>query len=191
MFPMVKRRSHPAGVLAMLDRNRDPTAASVDNAASQGQSRYRVYTNAKNIYHNWGSALAITYNIYRQIYINGNVNFNNMKSSSPTDFFVTGFNTPQWSIPFHLVTRKCEKILGFNITWRWQDAFYWESPLVNGNIAAFNTIDAQVNYRLVKQHTTVKLGGTDLLNHRYLQYAGGPTLGAIYYLALTIDGLLQ
>ena len=34
-----------AGVLAMLDRNRDPTTASGGNAASLGQSRYRVYTN--------------------------------------------------------------------------------------------------------------------------------------------------
>jgi len=29
------------------------------------------------------------------------------------------------------------------------------------------------------------------LNHRYIQYAGGPTLGAIYYVAVTVDGLLQ
>jgi iron complex outermembrane recepter protein len=37
----------------------------------------------------------------------------------------------------------------------------------------------------------VKLGGANLLNHRYIQYAVGPTLGVIYYVAVTIDGLLQ
>jgi iron complex outermembrane recepter protein len=58
-------------------------------------------------------------------------------------------------------------------------------------VSAFNTFDAQINYRFQKQHTTVKLGGADLLNHRYIQYAGGPTLGAIYYVAVTVDGLLQ
>jgi outer membrane receptor protein involved in Fe transport len=83
------------------------------------------------------------------------------------------------------------KNTGFNITWRWQDSFLWQSPLVNGTLPAFSTLDAQVNYRFQKQHTTIKLGGTDLLNHRYLQYAGGPTLSAIYYVAITIDGLLQ
>jgi iron complex outermembrane recepter protein len=180
-----------AGVIAMLDRNRDPTAASGGNSASLGQSRYRVYTNAIATYYNWGSALAITYNFYKKYTINGNINFNNMKASNPNDIFVTGFNTPQWNTVLSFGNPQVVKNTGFNITWRWQDAFLWQSPLVNGTIPAFNTLDAQVNYRFQKQHTTIKLGGTDLLNHRYLQYAGGPTLGAIYYMAITVDGLLQ
>lgn len=180
-----------AGVLAMLDRNRDPTAASGGNAASLGQSRYRVYTNAISTYYNWGSALAITYNFYKAYTINGNLNFNNMKASNPNDVFVTGFNTPQWNTALSFGNPKAVKNTGFNVTWRWQDSFLWQSPLVNGNVAAFNTIDAQVNYRFQKEHTIVKLGGANLLNHRYIQYAGGPTLGAIYYVAVTIDGLLQ
>jgi hypothetical protein len=180
-----------AGVLAMLDRNRDPTVASGGNAASQGQSRYRVYTNAISTYYNWGSALAITYNFYKGYAINGNVNFNNMKASNPNDIFVTGFNTPQWNTAVSFGNPRLGKNTGFNITWRWQDSFLWQSPLVNGEVSAFNTIDAQVNYRFQKEHMVVKLGGANLLNHRYIQYAGGPTLGAIYYVAVTIDGLLQ
>jgi iron complex outermembrane recepter protein len=179
------------GVLAMLDRNRDPSAGVGGNAPSLGQSRYRVYTNARNTYYNWGSSLAITYNFYGKYTLNGNINFNNMNSSSPTDLFVTGFNTPQWSSSLSFGNPQVRKNMGFNITWRWQDAFYWESPLVNGSIPAFNVLDAQVNYSFPKQHTIIKLGGTDLLNHRYLQYAGGPTLGAIYYIAITVDGLLK
>jgi iron complex outermembrane receptor protein len=180
-----------AGVLAMLDRNRDPTVASGGNAASQGQSRYRVYTNAISTYYNWGSALAITYNFYKGYAFNGNVNFNNMKASNPNDIFVTGFNTPQWNTALSFGNPRLAKNMGFNITWRWQDSFLWQSPLVNGEVSAFNTIDAQVNYRFQKEHMVVKLGGANLLNHRYIQYAGGPTLGAIYYVAVTIDGLLQ
>lgn len=180
-----------AGALAMLDRNRDPTTASGGNAASLGQSRYRVYTNAISTYYNWGSALAVTYNFYRAYTLNGNINFNNMKASNPNDIFVTGFNTPQWNTALSFGNPRFAKNAGFNITWRWQDSFLWQSPLVNGNVAAFNTIDAQVNYRFQKEHMMVKLGGANLLNHRYIQYAGGPTLGAIYYVAVTIDGLLQ
>ena len=180
-----------AGVIAMLDRNRDPVAASGVNSASQGQSRYRVYTNAVNIYYNWGAALATTFNFYKTFTMNGNINFNNMKASNPNDIFVTGFNTPKWNAAFSVGNPRLGKNTGFNITWRWQDAFLWQSPLVTGTIPAFNTLDAQINYRFVKQHTTVKLGGADLLNHRYLQYAGGPTLGAIYYVAVTIDNFLN
>jgi outer membrane cobalamin receptor len=180
-----------AGVIAMLDRNRDPTVASGGNSAGLGQSRYRVYTNSLATYYNWGSALAITYNFYKHYTLNGNINFNNMKSSTANDVFVTGFNTPQWNTTLSFGNPQVVKNTGFNITWRWQDSFLWQSPLVNGTLPAFSTLDAQVNYRFQKQHTTIKLGGTDLLNHRYLQYAGGPTLSAIYYVAITIDGLLQ
>jgi iron complex outermembrane recepter protein len=180
-----------AGVIAMLDRNRDPTKASGGNSASLGQSRYRVYTNSVAMYYNWGSALAITYNFYKRYTLNGNINFNNMKSSTANDVFVTGFNTPQWNTTLSFGNPQVVKNTGFNITWRWQDSFLWQSPLVNGTLPAFSTLDAQVNYRFQKQHTTIKLGSTDLLNHRYLQYAGGPTLSAIYYVAITIDGLLQ
>lgn len=179
-----------AATLAMLDRNRDPTNASNGNAASQGQSRYRVYTNATSTYYNWGSALAITYNFYKKFTVNGTLNFNNMKASNPNDVFVTGFNTPQWNSSVSFGNPSVAKNLGFNVTWRWQNSFLWQSPLVSGNVSAFNTVDAQVNYHFLKQHTTIKLGGADLLNHRYIQFAGGPTLGAIYYVAVTIDNIL-
>ena len=121
-----------AAVLAMLDRNRDATTATSTTAASKGQDRYRVYTNAKNTYHNYGSALGVTYNFYKKFTISGNVNFNKMKANKSDDIFVTGFNTPQWSTNLSFGNREVAKNIGFNITWRWQDAFLWESPLVTG-----------------------------------------------------------
>ena len=83
------------------------------------------------------------------------------------------------------------KNIGFNITWRWQDAFLWESPLVTGGISAYNTIDAQVTFRVPKLYSQIKMGGANIFNHRYLQYAGGPTIGGLYYVAITVDGLLK
>ncbi|HZE84872.1 MAG TPA: TonB-dependent receptor, partial [Puia sp.] len=180
-----------AAVLAMLDRNRDAKAATSTTAASQGQDRYRVYTNAKNTYHNFGSALSVNYNFYKKFVAGTAVNFNEMKSNSSDDIFVTGFNTPKWSANFSFGNREIVKNIGFNVVWRWQDSFLWESPLVTGSIAAFSTVDAQVSFHLPKQKTTVKLGGANVFNHRYIQYAGGPTLGGLYYAAITVDGLLK
>jgi hypothetical protein len=178
-------------VLAMLDRNRDATTATATTAASKGQDRYRVYTNAKNAYFNYGSALGITYNFYKKYTVGGNVNFNKMKTNKTDDIFITGFNTPAWSTNLSFGNREVIKNIGFNITWRWQNAFLWESPLVTGRIAAYNTVDAQISLRFPKLNSQLKIGGSDLLNHRYLQYAGGPTIGAIYYAAITVDGLLK
>ena len=179
-----------AAVLAMLDRNRDATTATTTTAASNGQDRYRVYTNAKNTYHNFGSAMGITYNFYKKYTIGGNISFNQMKSNSSNDIFVTGFNTPRWTTNLSFGNREIAKNIGFNIVWKWQDAFLWESPLVTGNISAYSTIDAQVTYRVPTAKASIKLGGADIFNHRYLQYAGGPTIGALYYVAITFDGLL-
>src|SRR5207237_622232 len=100
-----------------------------------------------------------------------------------------GFNTPNWSSNLSFGNREVVKNVGFNVGWKWQDAFLWESPLVTGGISSYSTIDAQVTYRVPKAKTTFKLGGADIFNHRYLQYAGGPRLGALYYLAITVDGL--
>ncbi|MEO8403513.1 MAG: TonB-dependent receptor [Chitinophagaceae bacterium] len=189
--PKAETVGSDGAVIAMLDRNRDATAASGGNAASNGQDRYRVYTNAKNSYHNFGSALGLTYVFYKKFTISGNVSLNKMKATKSSDIFVTGFNTPEWSTNLSFGNREVIKNVGFNIVWRWQDSFLWESPLVTGGISAYNTIDAQVSFKFPKLNSTLKVGGADIFNHRYLQYAGGPTLGALYYAAITVDGLLK
>ncbi|HTL08764.1 MAG TPA: TonB-dependent receptor, partial [Chitinophagaceae bacterium] len=130
-----------AAVLAMLDRNRDPAAATATTAASKGQDRYRVYTNAKNSYRNFGSAVGITYNFYKKYTIGGNASFNKMKANNADDIFVTGFNTPTWNTNVSFGNREIVKNVGFNVVWKWQDSFLWESPLVTGNISAYNTVD--------------------------------------------------
>jgi iron complex outermembrane receptor protein len=179
-----------AAVIAMLDRNRDATTASGGNAASQGQDRYRVYTNAKNTYRNYGSSLGLTYNFHKKYIISGNVSYNEMKSIKTVDLFVNAFNTPRWVTNVSFGNHEVVKNVGFNVVWRWQDAFLWESPLVTGHISAYSTIDAQTTYRVPSISTTFKLGGSNIFNHRYLQYAGGPTIGGLYYVSITVDGLL-
>lgn len=180
-----------AAVIAMIDRNRDATAASGGNAASKGQQRYRVYTNAKNKYTTYGSSLGITYNFYKTFTVSGNINYNKIKGNTTPDLFVTGFNTPAWTTNISIGNRAITKNIGFNVVWKWQDSFLWESPLVTGTLAPINNIDAQVTFKMPAVKSTIKFGGTTILNNRHIQYAGGPTIGALYYAAITIDGLLN
>jgi iron complex outermembrane recepter protein len=155
------------------------------------QIRYRVYTNAKNTYKNFGSSLGLTYNFHKSYTLSGNVNYNDITENKQKDVFVTGFNTPNWATNVSFGNREIVKNLGFNIAWRWQEQFLWESPLVNGTVPAFNTFDAQATYRIPQSKASIKVGGTNLFNKKYVQYAGGPTLGGLYYAALTFDGLLN
>jgi len=180
-----------AAVLAMLDINRDPTTSTPTNAASQGQSRYRVYTNSKNSYNNVGSSAGISYNFYRKYTVSANGSFNKLLSSEKGDVFLTGFNTPKWSSNLSFGNREVVKNVGFNVVYKWQAAYLWESPLVTGNVPAIGTFDAQVTLRIPAYYATFKFGGTDIFNKRYYQYAGGPTIGGMYYVSITLDGLLS
>lgn len=180
-----------AAVLAMLDANRDPTTATANNAASAGQSRYRVYTNAKNIYNNYGSSVGLSYNFYKKFTVSGNASFNKMDAQSSSDIFVTGFNTPQWSTNLSFGNREIVKNLGFNVVYKWQQSFLWESPLVTGNVPEIHTFDAQVTLKVPAYKASFKVGANDIFNKRYIQYAGGPTLGGLYYASVTLEGLLS
>src|SRR5258708_5545526 len=59
------------------------------------QRRYRVYTNAKNKYNNFGSSLGITYNIYKKYTVGGNLNYNFFFQTKDgiRDDLVTGVQT--------------------------------------------------------------------------------------------------
>ncbi len=184
-----------AAVLAMIDRNRDAqpakeaTPTSEATAASNGQDRYRVYTNAKNKYTTYGSSLGLTYNFYKTFTISGNLNYNKIKGNSTPDLFITGFNTPDWTTNVSIGNRAITKNIGFNVVWKWQDSFLWESPLVTGKIEAINNVDAQVTLRLPSAKSSIKFGGTNVFNNRHIEYAGGPTIGALYYVAWTVENL--
>lgn len=162
-----------AAVLDMLQRNK--------------QDRYRVFTNAKNTANSYGSALGLTWAFWEKFTLSGNINYNDIDASKNKDLFITAFNTPRWSTNLSFANREVFRNTGFNIVWRRQDAFQWESPLANGTVPAYHTIDAQVNFRIPTWKTTIKIGGTNLFNNRYIQYAAGPTIGGLYYVTLTFD----
>src|SRR5215211_8907497 len=50
-------------------------AAVLDMLTRSKQSRYRVYTNAKNKYSSYGSSLGVTYIFYKKYTVSGNANY--------------------------------------------------------------------------------------------------------------------
>jgi outer membrane receptor protein involved in Fe transport len=114
-----------------------------------------------------------------------------MRATGADDIFVTGFNTPRWTTNLSFGNREIAKNTGFNIVWRWQESFLWESPLVTGTVRSYQVFDAQVTFLFPKASSRLKIGGANIFNKRYIQYAGGPTIGALYYAAVTFDGSLK
>jgi hypothetical protein len=166
-------------------------AAVLDMLTRGRQDRYRVFTNAKNNYSSYGSSLGVTYNFYKKFTFYGNLNFNTLSRNPNPDIFLTSFNTPKWITNISVSNREIIKNVGFNIVYRWQDRLFWESTLANGEVPSYSTIDAQVNVRFPKLKSTVKVGGSNIFNRRYIQFAAGPSIGALYYATVTVDGLLR
>ena len=165
--------------------------AVLDMLTRSKQDRYRVYANAKNIYKSYGSSLGVTYKFYKKYLASGNINYNELSKNPTPDIFLTGFNTPRFVTNLSFGNPEIAKNIGFNVVWRWQDEVFWESTLATGKVPAFSTIDAQVSFRFPKLGSTIKLGGTNIFNHRYIQFVAGPTIGGLYYAAITVDGLLK
>ena len=163
----------------------DSTAFYVFNSTQN--KRYRMWTNSTSQVSNQGASLGVTWSFYKQFQVSGNVSYASLITVSNSDALIPAFNTPKWITNFSIGNREFAKNAGFNVTWRWQDAFFWQSPLADGNIAAYSVVDAQINYRIPKALTTLKLGASNLFNKRYYQYEGGPVIGGFYYLTIVFD----
>ncbi|MDW3191575.1 MAG: TonB-dependent receptor [Cytophagales bacterium] len=139
-----------------------------------------------------GAALGVSVALGGNYTLGGNYAWNELIDvEALPEGFQAGFNTPEHKLNFTLANRKVSDRLGFNITWRWQDAFYWESTFAQGDIPAYSTLDAQVTYRLPDLKSVLKVGGSNLSNNRYEQALGNPTVGALYYVSITFDQFMR
>ena len=86
--------------------------------------------------------------------------------------------------------RKILKNLGFNINYRWQNSFLWESSFGVGEIPSINNLDAQINLFLPKYKTKMKLGCSNILNKYYTTSFGSANVGALLYLTVIADNIL-
>ena len=158
-------------------------------AYSGGSSvkKYKMWTNSKSTISNQGVDLSAIYTVYKKFNLGLNVSYTGVNNITSSDAFTPAFNTPDWISNVSFSNKEVVKNVGFNIVWHWQDAFYWNSPLANGIVNAYSTLDAQVNYHIPTIYTTVKLGASNILNTYHTQYIGGPSIGGFYYLSITFD----
>ncbi|MEQ8548269.1 MAG: TonB-dependent receptor [Cyclobacteriaceae bacterium] len=149
-----------------------------------------IYSNLDNTVRTQGAAVGLTYNLSGGYTVGGNYSWNKFIDGYD-DNVLNDFNTPEHKFNLNFGNRKLTDNLGFNITYRWQEAFRWESSFAVGDVPAYSTLDAQVSYRLKDLQSVVKLGGSNLLGDYYLQSLGGPNIGAIYYISVTFDQLMN
>ena len=144
-----------------------------------------MWTNSQTAVYNYGFTAGVTWYSRKGYTINGNASFAKLQKSSNEDGLEDGFNTPQWITNLVVSNANLYRNLGAGITFKWQSSFYWQSFLVTGTTPAYSTLDAQVTYLVESAKLQIKLGATNLLNHYYRSFLGGPQIGAMIYTTFT------
>jgi outer membrane receptor protein involved in Fe transport len=144
---------------------------------------YSITVNSTNNVKTYGFGLGLDYRMGNKYSV-----FFNAYSDVITDVpagFKSYFNAPKYRVNAGIANSGLGKkqLLSFSIMMRWQDAFEWEGELANGPLNAFATADAQVSYIMPKIKSTLRLGGTNILNHYYKNAYANPSIGALYYAA--------
>ena len=142
-----------------------------------------MWTNSKTVAHNFGAGLGIQWNIVAGFKLNGNLSFAKLQRKSNNDGLEDGFNTPAWIVNTSISNENVFRNFGFNVNYRWQSSYYWQSFLVNGDVPAYQTVDAQVS-KYIKEFT-IKVGASNILNHYYHSFLGGPAIGGFYYTSIS------
>ena len=150
---------------------------------------YGFDVNASGKVKSQGWAAEAEYSLARGYKIGANVAFNELISQQDLidQGFRADYNTPKYRYNVKFSNRKVTDRLGFNVVWRWQQAFLWESSFGTGVIPEYGTLDAQVSYDIPSWKTVLKIGASNLLNEQYTTSYGNPTMGGIYYFQITFD----
>lgn len=163
-----------------------PTSATTRNVFS-------IPVSAQETVHSWGWAIGLDYSLPLNFTVGGNVSYNELTNGKDLGSFLAMYNTPKVRYSLNFGNRNiANSNFAFNILWKWQDSFIWQSsfvgPAVNvaglSEIPSFGTLDAMVSKFFPKAKTTVKLGAVNLLNKKYIQSWGNPTIGSQYYISL-------
>lgn len=154
------------------------------------ENSFSTYTNFNQEVTSQGIAAGLEYSLPKGYRVTGNYNWNRLNTAL-TPGFLAEFNTPEHKFNLGFGNRKLTDKIGFNVNYRYQNAFLWESTFAQGIVPEVGVVDAQVSYKLKNIKSMIKIGGSNLTNERYVLNYGGPTLGAVYYVSITFDELMN
>ena len=148
---------------------------------------YRVATNAVDAVKTRGFSIGLNYYFRKYFMLNGNYSYNKLDRGGSTDPLIPAFNTPEHKYNLGFSARDLYNF-GFNINFKWVQGFDYEgSPQFTGYVPSYNMVDAQVNYHMQKIHSVLKLGTSNLLNNKKFTVYGGPRVGRMAYISITVD----
>lgn len=160
-------------------------------ALQQGDFRaFQTYTNSDADVNSYGGVIGVGSRVFGNFDLDVNYTFNqeDFDQASAPDFR-TSFNTPKHRVKVSFGNTEIIKNLGFNINYRWSDAFEWQATFADGSVPAFSVVDAQINYTIPSIKSNLKVGAANIGSNEYFTAFGTGFIGTQYYVSLTINNL--
>ncbi len=153
---------------------------------------YRYAANSISEVQTQGAAIGLNYYVNNQLMVAGNYSWNELVKTNEDDPIIPAFNTPKHKYNLSVTARdfklKGKSTWGFGLNYKWVQGFVFEgSPQFTGTVPTYDLLDAQVNANFKKINTTVKLGGSNLLQNLHIEAYGGPFVGRMLYASLLYE----
>ncbi|MCY7292996.1 MAG: TonB-dependent receptor, partial [Ferruginibacter sp.] len=131
-----------------------------------------------------GYGISLDYRLPKGFIIGGNFSSDEIGDVDPG--FFSFFNSPKFRTNVTLANNGFgkNKVYGFNVTYRYQDAFNFQGDFASGDIPAVQTVDAQVSKRMPATKTLLKIGANNLFNQYYRNATGNSVVGGLYYVSV-------
>ena len=136
----------------------------------------------------YGLGIGLSKKVLNGFDLGFNYSFAKFKEEGGSDpDFEAGFNTPEHKVKVQFGKTDLFKNFGFNVNYRWQDEFLWQSSFYDGMVDARSVLDAQVNLTIPNLKSVVKVGGANLGGKEYFSAPGVGATGSQFYLSWTIN----
>ncbi|MEZ4801772.1 MAG: TonB-dependent receptor [Gelidibacter sp.] len=177
-------------VIAPLYGTVGDNSLSVAAIANGDYKVYQTYTNSKADVNSYGGSIGISTKVFGNFDLGGSYTYTKQDFNQEKFLdFRTNFNTPNHKAKITFGNTDLFKNFGFNAAWRWSDNYYWQATFGDGDIPAYQVIDAQLNYRIPSIKSSIKVGATNLMGHEYFTAIGTGNIGSMYYVSWTFNNL--
>jgi hypothetical protein len=153
--------------------------------------QYNIAFNGAQMVSTYGYAASVSFDLTHNFIAKVNYfsDFINNKNSTQ----VNNFNTPHFHVNAEFGNSGFGKkqLWSFAASLRYKPAYYYvvSGNLASGTVPSSAVIDAQVSYKLLKAHSSIRLGATNITNKYYSTGVGNPNMGATYYVTYAYNVL--
>lgn len=145
--------------------------------------QYNIAFNGGQTVNTYGYAASVSIDLSRNFLAKVNYFSDYLKNKNNSQ--INNFNTPHYHFNMEFGNSGFGKKQqwSFNTTFRYKPGYYYvvSGGLAAGRVASSAVIDAQISYKLIKAHSGIRVGGTNITNKYYSTGIANPAIGAVYY----------